>query len=61
MERSWVETIRLLGLDVVILVTGTLAVAEWAIRQARARALRRRPARRSVAAGGSAAREALSA
>lgn len=29
MDRGWIETIRLLGLDVVLLVTVALAVLDW--------------------------------
>lgn len=52
MDRGWIETIRLLGLDVVLLVTVAMAVLDWIIHRV-GNALNRRVVARQVARGAS--------
>jgi hypothetical protein len=48
MERGWIETIRLLGLDVVLVVTVGLAVLDWAYRRMGLALARRASARQAT-------------
>jgi hypothetical protein len=45
MERGWLETIQLLGLDVVLAVTLALAAIDWVTHRLAGRAAQKRPAR----------------
>ena len=46
MERGWIETMVLLGLDVVLAVTLALAAAEWVVRRLAGRRAHEAPVRR---------------
>ena len=48
MERGWIETIRLLGLDVVLLVTVALAVLDWIFHRVGSALARRALARQAA-------------
>jgi hypothetical protein len=50
MERGWLETIQLLGLDVVLAVTLALAALDWVAHRLARRAAHERPARTPSAA-----------